>query len=114
MERERSKKMSLALDLTPRPVQLTQLECGAYRVTGTRIGLEIVIEEYKDGASPEEIVESFDTLRLADVYTIIGYYLDHTEEVEQHLREEELDAEALRREIEASQPPRAEIRERLL
>src|SRR5262249_48949563 len=93
---------------------LTRLENGAYRVTGTRIGLELVIEAYKEGASPEEIVDSFDSLRLADVYTVIGYYLDHKEEVDEHLRQEDREAEELRCMIEASQPPREELRQKLL
>jgi hypothetical protein len=76
--------------------------------------MDIVIEEFKDGATLEEIVESFDTLRLADVYAIIAYYLNHKAEVEEQLRQEDQSAEALRRMIEAKQPPRAEVRARLL
>lgn len=102
------------LILEPRPIPLTRLENGVYRVTGTRIPLERIIEEYKDGATPEEIVSSFDTLRLSDVYMLIGYYLDHREEVEQYLREEEKLAEEIRRMIEAAQPPRPGLKEELL
>jgi uncharacterized protein (DUF433 family) len=104
---ERSEMMiSMTLPLEPRAIPLTRLENGVYRVTGTRIPLERIIEEYKDGATPEEIVSSFDTLRLPDVYTLIGYYLDHKEEVEQYLREEEKLAEEIRRKIEAVQSSR--------
>ncbi|HTU19404.1 MAG TPA: DUF433 domain-containing protein [Gemmataceae bacterium] len=106
--------MASTLILEPRAVPLTRLENGVYRVTGTRIPLERVVESYKDGATPEEIVDSFDTLRLSDVYTLIGYYLDHREEVEQYLREQEEDAEEIRRMIEAAQPPRPGFKEELL
>ena len=49
----------------------------------------LLVEMYKEGATAEQIVSAFDTLRLADVYTVIAYYLEHTGEVEQYLREEE-------------------------
>jgi uncharacterized protein (DUF433 family) len=114
MEAERSNVMQTTLDLGPRPVPLTRLENGVYRVTGTRIPLERIVESYKEGATPEEIVDSFDTLRLSDVYTLIGYYLDHREEVEQYLREEEKLSEEIRRMIEAAQLSRPGFREELL
>jgi uncharacterized protein (DUF433 family) len=100
----RSNVMTTTLVLESRAILLTRLENGVYRVTGTRIPLERVVESYKAGATPEEIVASFDTLRLSDVYTLIGYYLDHRGEVEQYLREQEEQAEETRRMIEASQP----------
>jgi uncharacterized protein (DUF433 family) len=106
--------MTINLALEPRAIPLTRLENGVYRVTGTRIPLEQVVEAYKAGATPEEIVASYDTLRLSDVYVLIGYYLDHKEEVEQYLREEEQLAEEIRRKIEAAQPPRPGFREELL
>jgi len=106
--------ITVTLPMQPRDVPLTRLDNGVYRVKGTRVGLDLVVNQYKDGASPEEIVESFDVLRLSDVYTIIGYYLDHKEEIEAYLRDEDRSAEELRKKIEATQPPREEIRARLL
>jgi uncharacterized protein (DUF433 family) len=106
--------MAVILDLQPRAVPLTRLDNGVYRVTGCRIPLERIVEHYQAGATPEQIVEAYDTLRLADVYTLIGYYLDHKEEVEAYLREQDEEAEALRREIEAAQPARPGFREELL
>jgi uncharacterized protein (DUF433 family) len=95
-------------------VPLTELDNGALRVTGTRIALEQVVEGYKAGETPEQIVEAFDSLRLADVYALIGYYLDHKDHVDQYLREQDEDAEAIRRKIEASRPPHAPTWEVLL
>ncbi|MBO0699558.1 MAG: DUF433 domain-containing protein, partial [Zavarzinella sp.] len=62
----------------PRPVPLDRLPNGVLRVAGTRIGLDLVIGAYKAGQTPEQIVEAYDSLRLADVYALIAYYLDHT------------------------------------
>src|SRR4051794_32876597 len=111
---ERSKIMAITLPLEPRAAPLTRLENGVYRVTGTRIPLERIVDGYKDGATPEEIVDSYDVLNLSDVYTLIGYYLDHKEEVEQYLREQDAYAEEMRRKIEAAFPPRPGFKEELL
>lgn len=51
-------------------------------VGGTRVSLETMIINYKQGSSPEEIVENFDMLELDPVYQIIGYYLANREAVE--------------------------------
>jgi uncharacterized protein (DUF433 family) len=106
--------MSSSPTLEARPVPLDRLPNGVLRVAGTRIGLDLVIGAYKAGQTPEQIVEAYDSLRLADVYALIAYYLDHTEQVEEHLREEDKLAEELGRKIEASQPPRTVTREVLL
>lgn len=106
--------MSIELPLSPLPVPLFRLENGVYRVTNTRIALDLVVNQFKAGRSPEQIVESFDSLRLADVYTLIGYYLDHTAEVEHYLQVEEAEAGELRKKIEAFQGPPRVTREILL
>lgn len=98
--------MMTNLVLEPRAVPLTRLENGVYRVTGTRIPLERIVECYRGGETPEDIVRDFDTLKLSDVYAVISYYLDHKDAVEEYMREQEEEAEALRRMIEAAQPPR--------
>lgn len=106
--------MSSTLVVQPRHVPLTMTEQGVWRVSGTRIPLERVIESYQAGLTPEEIVDCFDTLNLADVYIVIGYYLDHKEEVEQYLREAEAKAEEIRAMVEARQPSRPGFKEELL
>jgi uncharacterized protein (DUF433 family) len=97
--------MGIKLTIEPVAVPLTQLENGTWRVTGTRIPLERIVECHKAGDTPEEIVESFDVLKLSDVYLVVAYYLEHTEEVEEYMREQDRKAEEIRKEIEASQPP---------
>src|SRR6266705_828023 len=102
------------LPLDPRPVPLKELEHGALRVAGTRISFETVIEAYKEGATPEQIVDAFQPLRLADVYTLIGYYLDHKAEVDAYLQDVEHEAEEGRRRFEAAHGPPRVTREMLL
>jgi uncharacterized protein (DUF433 family) len=106
--------MGVELPLTPRPVPLFRLDNGVYRVTNTRIPLERIVEMHKEGATPEQIVEAFDVLRLADVYTLIGYYLDHTEEVEQYLRDEDEAAKKIRHKVRERQGPPTLTREILM
>jgi uncharacterized protein (DUF433 family) len=106
--------MTATLILEPRKVPLTLSDNGVWRVTGTRIPLERVIECYRARLTPEDIVESFDSLKLSDVYAIIGYYLDHKEAVEQYLLRCEDEADKVRQMIEARQPPRTGLREELL
>lgn len=106
--------MISVLNLEPRPIPLIRLEHGVYRVMGTRIPLERIVECYQEGMTPEDMVRDFDTLRLPDVYTVIGYYLDHKEAVEEYMRKQQMEAEVLRRTIEANQPWRPGLREELL
>jgi uncharacterized protein (DUF433 family) len=74
---------------------------GAIRVGGTRVLLEVVIGAYERGDSPEGIVRAFPTLKLADVYAAIAYYLIHKDEVDAYIRQVERDGEEIRRKIEA-------------
>jgi uncharacterized protein (DUF433 family) len=87
---------------------------GGLRVSGTRVLLERIIHAFEDGATPEGIVQSYDTLQLADVYAVLTWYLRHKGQVEDYLRKREGEAEAIRRTIEAKQPDRAELRARLM
>jgi uncharacterized protein (DUF433 family) len=87
---------------------------GGVRVTGTRVLLERLVHAFEDGATPEGIVQNYDTLQLADVYAVLTWYLHHKVEVEDYLRGRAAEAAVIRRAIEAKQPDRAELRARLL
>jgi uncharacterized protein (DUF433 family) len=102
------------LVLEPQSVPLREDETGSIRVGATRVPLELVVEAYLDGATPETIVQWFDSLRLADVYAVISYYLNHQEAVHHYLRQREAFAAEVRRKIEAFQPSRPNFREELL
>jgi uncharacterized protein (DUF433 family) len=100
--------------IKPQPVPLRRDDSGAIRIGDSRVLLELVIEAYLDGATPETIVQWFESLRLADVYAVISYYLNHSEEVKDYLRQREEMAAEVMRKIEASQPQRPHFREELL
>ncbi|HKI31878.1 MAG TPA: DUF433 domain-containing protein [Gemmataceae bacterium] len=100
--------MSLA-DLVP----LTKDADGVMRVGSSRVTLDTVVAAFREGMTPEGIVEQYPSLRLAAVYSVIGYALSHPEEVETYLRDRQRLAEAVRRENEARFDP-AGVRARLL
>jgi uncharacterized protein (DUF433 family) len=87
---------------------------GTLRVGNTRVILELVVYAFQTGRTPEEIVQSYTTLTLADVYLVIGYYLRHQAEVDAYIEQRDREAEEFRREIEAKQGTQDGIRERLL
>lgn len=85
------------------PVPIRVWEGGAVRVGTTRVNLWQVVGHHLEGLSPEEMVEQYPTLELADVYGAIAFYLRHRETVDAYLAEEERRGEELRQRIE-SQP----------
>src|SRR5713101_7353773 len=100
--------------IEPQPVPLRRDDTGAIRIGDSRVLLELVIEAYLDGATPETIVQWFESLQLADVYAVISYYLNHSEEVKKYLQQREEVTAEVRRKIEAQQPQRPHFREGLL
>jgi uncharacterized protein (DUF433 family) len=94
-------------------VPLTMNEAGVLRITGTRVSLDSVIYAFEEGSTPEEIVQQYTTLNLADVYSVIAYYLHNRAEIDQYLERRRIEDEELQKEIEAKFPPHG-IRERLL
>jgi len=46
-------------------------------IAGTRVSLDSVAISFQEGDSPEQIVQSFSTLNLAQVYGAIAYYLEN-------------------------------------
>jgi uncharacterized protein (DUF433 family) len=110
MQEERT--MTLTVEAVPVPLRAD--EHGALRVSDSRVVLDVVVDEFEAGASPEAIAHTYPTLQLADVYAVLAFYLRHRDEVTRYLRARAEAAEQLRREIEASHPERAGLREMLL
>lgn len=104
--------MTLNIQTDAPPLRLTK--DGVVYVGKTRVPLETVIYMFREGASAEEVVDSFDVLSLADVFAVFSYYLNHRADVDEYMRASEEDAERVRREVEARQPDMFSLRERLL
>lgn len=103
--------MSLAIE--PPPVPLRTDELGVMRVSHTRVPLDTVVYAFNQGASPEEIVMSYPTLDLGDVYAVVNYYLHNRAEVDDYLRQREAKAARIKDDNEKRFPPEG-IRARLL
>jgi uncharacterized protein (DUF433 family) len=88
-------------------------ENGAVRIADTRIGLDIIVYAFNQGQAPEAIAHSYPSLRLADVYCVIAYYLNNRETVDQWIAQRDREADEFRREWEKANPP-AVTREMLL
>src|SRR5260370_18520180 len=69
----------MSLVVTTAPVPLRTDADGVVRVGKTRVTLDTVVAAFLDGATAEEIAHQYPSLRLADVYSVLGYYLDHRE-----------------------------------
>jgi uncharacterized protein (DUF433 family) len=77
---------------------------GGYYVAGTRVSLDSVVYNYKAGASPEDIVESFGSLTLAKVYGALAFYLDNKVELDAYLEQGERDFEGAAPPLSQSHP----------
>lgn len=86
---------------------------GVICVGKTRVTLDTVILAFMDGATAEEISHQYPSLDLADVYSIIAYYLRQRAEVDTYLRQRRGQAEKVREQNESRFDPSG-IRERLL
>lgn len=83
------------------------------RVVGSRVTLDTIVASFEQGLTPEEIVMHYPTLKLADIYSIVGYYLHNRTEVDKYLAEQRAKAAVIRQKIE-ERSNISEIREWLL
>src|SRR5438034_9906668 len=86
-------------------VPLREEPAGVLRVGKSRVLLELVLRAFTAGATPESIVQSYDTLKLADVYAVMTRYLADPEPFDEYLRIRDEAAAETRRKIEESQGP---------
>jgi uncharacterized protein (DUF433 family) len=103
----------MSLTFEPIAVPLGTDAQGTVRVGGTRVTLQTLVASFNDGATPEQIVQDFDTLTLADVYAVIAYYLRNRTAVDSYLEEQREKGTEVRRKMEAIFD-QAGMKERLL
>lgn len=93
---------------TARPITLTD-HPHIVRIQGVRggepivrdayISVRAIVERTRLGETPEQILEAYEKLTLAQVYDALSYYHDHTDEIEGYIHANE---EALKRVIKAN------------
>ena len=85
---------------------------GTIRISGARLPLDSILYEFNEGATAEQIQDSFPSLPLGSIYGAIAFYLEHQTDVDEYLSRRRREGEALQRKIE-SRPEIAEFRERI-
>jgi len=86
---------------------------GVIRVSKTRVTLDTIVAAFLEGLTAEEIAVQYPVVPLADVYSVIGYYLHRKKRVNAYLKRREKIAETVRKQNEA-RFGQSGIRERLL
>ena len=86
---------------------------GVMVVGKTRVTLDTVIAAFDLGATAEEIVHRYPSLRLADVYAVIAFYLNNQQEVAIYLKHRKQQAQEVRQQNESRFDSQA-MRDRLL
>src|SRR5882672_241397 len=70
--------------------QYVEVRNGRYYVAGTRIGLDVVVYDFRRGRSAEAIFEAYPSIgSLAKVYGAITYILEQPDEVEAYLKDQD-------------------------
>ena len=86
-----------------------ELRAGGYYVAGTRVGLDVLVHDFREGKSPEAILQAYPSIgTLAKVYGAITFILERPEEVECYLRQQD----ALGKELEEQHPLSSDMRDR--
>lgn len=99
--------MATHIDNLPLDADLPPLRVddgGVVRVGNTRVSLDLIVEQYENGMTPEDMVRAYDTLALADVHAAIAYYLRHKAEVRIYLQRRQEEAELLRARVDSDRP----------
>jgi uncharacterized protein (DUF433 family) len=103
----------MALEFTTEAIPLAVDSEGVVRVGDTRVTLDTVLAAFSEGATAEEIVQQYPSLKLADVYQVIGYCLRQSSEVDAYLRQRKDRADVIRKQNESRFDPEG-VRDRLL
>jgi uncharacterized protein (DUF433 family) len=85
---------------------------GVVRVRQTRVTLDTLVTGFLEGATAEELAQQYRSVQLADIYSVIGYYLRQRAQVEAYLQQQQRRADRVREQNESRFDP-ASVRERL-
>jgi uncharacterized protein (DUF433 family) len=90
--------MSTPTDIGTLIVRSPEIRGGRPRIAGTGVTVRRIVGWYKLGRSPEEIVDCFGHLSLAQVFAALTYYQANREEIEADIAAEEAEADRLEQE----------------
>lgn len=87
---------------------------GELYVAATRVTLRSVIEDWKQGRTPEQVTEDYPSVPLAAVYGSIATYLERRAELDERFAADDVEYERLRAASQAADPAfHASLRERI-
>ena len=90
--------------------EYTEVRNGSNYVTGTRIGLDILVYDFRDGRSADANFEAYPSIgSLAKVYAAITFILEHPQEIEAYLASQDRRCE----QFQAQDPLPPELIDRL-
>jgi uncharacterized protein (DUF433 family) len=100
------------MDLLTKHIEKTPGVCGGRAcIAGHRVRVQdIVVWHEKRGYSPDEIVDLFPGIMLADVYAALTYYFDNRQEIEDEFSKADERADWVKENIPSKIP--AALRER--
>jgi len=77
--------------------EYVEIRNGGYYVAGTRIGLDVIANDFRRGRSPEAIFEAYPSLgSLARVYGAITFILEYPDDVATYLLDQDRIFEEIR------------------
>lgn len=77
---------------------------GIYRLAGTRVSLDSIVQAFWRGQTAESIAQAFPPLTLEQVYGALAFYRSHRSEVDSYLERAEAEFAALRDEARERDP----------
>jgi uncharacterized protein (DUF433 family) len=90
--------------------QYVEQRGGGFFLKGTRVSLDSIVHSFREGESPEGILENFDTLTLEQVYGAITFYLANQSAVDAYLVKQQQRIREMKRHAEPLSP---DLRKRL-
>lgn len=76
-------------------VKHSEILSGEPVIKGTRTPVRSIVEIWRMGESPEEIVQGLPRLTLAQVFDALSYYCDHREEIHAHIERNHIPEELI-------------------
>lgn len=64
-------------------------------IKGTRTPVRAIVENWRFGLSPEEIIIHLPHLTLAQVFEVLSYYSDHQEEINAYIERNKIPEEKI-------------------
>ncbi len=77
---------------------------GVYRLAGTRVSLDSVVQAFWRGQTAESIAQSFPVLTLEQVYGALTFYRANKSEVDAHREQSDTECDAMRKAAREQDP----------